>query len=103
MATNLTMGKVKKLIVKANKDISKRTHIGEHQVTTTKHGCVVEWSNNLKKWKTEYEVKPGLHTIDANEIIIEAGLVETAFILQHLDILPLYKRSYEGRIEKQGR
>jgi hypothetical protein len=96
MATKLS-SKLTKMVTTTNTKISKLTSYGERGITVNFPGNILEWSNSLKGWKIGSRVKPGKYQLDANEIIIEANESDIETIKNHLDILPLYKKSYEGR------
>jgi len=95
---------VKYLLLKANFDIKQLIRIGERNVTTQKGGYLVAWSNSCRCWRARVGegslMRAGTHTLDANEIIIEAKKELVTAIAKHLDELPLYKRSFEAKFGK---
>jgi hypothetical protein len=93
------------LLLKANHDIKQLTRIGVRKVTTQKGGYLIAWSNNCRCWRARVGdgslMKAGTHTLDANEIIIEAKKELVIAITKHLDELPLYKNSFEARMNRR--
>jgi hypothetical protein len=81
-----------------NEKIKGLTHYGERQWCAADDGHILIWSNACACWHIGYCVHRSEHvTLDANEMLVYADEGNILKWLPHLDMLPLYKYSFEAR------
>jgi len=87
------------LLYKANTIISSMTTYGMQKVVLKKSAWKLIWSNSGANWDRSFYKNESGETVslDANQFLLEGAMQDINAILSHLDPLPLYRYSTEGK------